>query len=192
MHGKPGQHEAGVHHVARRAVDVRLRRHRHQERHAIDLRRQVREDRRDPAAALPVLLERERRLHQVAGRAGDALGLLAGAGVERLAVPLLQFRLVVERVRLADAAVHEQLNDALDLGGVVQAAVELGRGFGRAGKFAGLGEQLREGEAAEPAAECARGSRVANAWSDSRQSTKRNSLVLNSTRQRFARPCLSA
>ena len=85
----------------------------------------------DPAPALPVLLERERRLHQVAGRAGDAFGLLAGAGVERLAVPLVEFRLVVERVHLADAAVHEQLHDALDLRGVMQPAVELGPSVSR-------------------------------------------------------------
>ena len=49
---KAGQHEARVHHVAGRAVDVGLRRHRHQEREVIDALGDVRKDAADPAAAL--------------------------------------------------------------------------------------------------------------------------------------------
>ena len=63
----------------------------------------------------------------LAGRAGDRLDLGAVAGIELLAVPLGQPRLVVERVHLAGAAVHEQLDDALDLGPMVQAAVQIVR-----------------------------------------------------------------
>ena len=40
------EQEPGVHHVAGRAVDVRLRGQRHQERHVVDAGRQVREDAR--------------------------------------------------------------------------------------------------------------------------------------------------
>ena len=58
--GKAGQEEAGVLHVAGRAVDVRLRGHRHQERQVVDAAGHVREDAADPAAGLAMLLERER------------------------------------------------------------------------------------------------------------------------------------
>ena len=149
---EPGQHEPGVHHVAGRAVHVRLRRDRHQERHPVHVPGEVREDGTHPPPALPVLLERERALHQVAGRAGDALDLLAGARLEGLAVVLLQLRLVVERVRLADAAVQEQLHDAADLRRVVQPAVELRPRSGRVGEQPVAAEEPREGDAAESAA----------------------------------------
>ena len=135
-----GEDEPGVHHVTGRTVDVRLRRHRHEERHAIDLRGEVRKDAAHPAARLPVLFERERALHEVAGRAGDAFGLLGSTGVERLAVSFFQFGFEVEGVLLADAAVHEQLDDALDFGGVVQSAVEGGIGLECAGNLPGFGE----------------------------------------------------
>ena len=60
--------------------------------------------------------------HRKAGRSGDRLDPLAR--IELLSVQLDELGLVVERVALADAAVHEELNDALGLGPVVQPAIE--------------------------------------------------------------------
>ena len=43
---------------------------------------------------------------------GALVAAALSAEVDLLAVPLVELGLVVERVHLADAAVHEQLNDA--------------------------------------------------------------------------------
>ena len=83
--GKAGQQEAGVLHVAGRAVDVGLRGHRHQEGQVVDALGHVRKHAADPAAALAVLLELERRLHDRADFAG---GRRLDAEVDLLAVPL--------------------------------------------------------------------------------------------------------
>ena len=126
MLGKPGQHEAGVLHEGRRAVHVRLGDHRRQERDVVDAGRQVRHEIADPAAALAVLPPFPGAGHHRAGLALEQLDL--AARIELLAVPLDQRRLVVERVALAGRARHEELNDALGPGAVMQPAVELGPG----------------------------------------------------------------
>jgi hypothetical protein len=117
-------------------VDIGLGGHGHQERQVIDAFGHVRQGAADPAAALPVLFPLEGRLHDGARRAGYG-GL--DAKIYLLAVPLDQLRLVVERVHLADAAVHEELDDPADPGGVVRDRV-------------GTAEQPGQRNAAEPAA----------------------------------------
>src|SRR5205823_13813470 len=118
----------------------------------------VREDAADPPAGLPVLLEGERALHDAAEPAGD--GLDPGAGVELPAVVLGQGRLVVEGVALADAAVHEELDDAPHLGPVVQPAVEFRASGGLTppgGRLpreqAAPAEQVRQGDATQAPAQ---------------------------------------
>ena len=108
-------------------------------------------------------------------------------------LPLDQLRLVVERVDLAGGAGHEELDDALGLGRVVQAAVEVGpRLRRRAGRRA---EQVRQRDAAQAAAglpeelAAVELADCGSSWLVAVQSTNTNSLVLNSTRQAFARPC---
>jgi hypothetical protein len=64
-------------------------------------------------------------------------------------VLLLEHRLVVERVLLADAAVHEQLNDPPRPRLVVEAAFEVGAGLSF--QQPGLAEQRRQGDAAQAA-----------------------------------------
>jgi hypothetical protein len=128
------------------------------ERDVVDAPRQVGEHAAHPRAALAVLRERERRLHQrEAGvGAGDGFHLRPVAGVERLAVQRLELRPVEERVHLRHAAVHEELDDALGLGGVVQAA---GLRHGARPRAAAGGEevvgaeQVRHRDPAEPATE---------------------------------------
>jgi hypothetical protein len=76
-----------------------------------------------PALAVPVELEdrpghRQRRL--VGGHAGDALAHPHGLW-QVLSVPVVQERLVVEKVELARPAGHEQRDDPLRLRGVVRA-----------------------------------------------------------------------
>ena len=75
-------------------------------------------------AGLAVPLEAVRRLHEVAfsGRHGGGELVLP---LEDLHVPVREGRLGVERVDVAGAALHEQLNDGLGLRGVVGV---LGRG----------------------------------------------------------------
>ena len=72
----------------------------------------VREELADLDAALAVLLELERRRER---RAGAPLGLQRDR--QRLAGVLRERRLGVERVDVRRAAVHEQVDDALRLGG---------------------------------------------------------------------------
>src|SRR5205823_9168593 len=97
-----------------------------------------------------VAAETERAPQDVARRGGDGLDVLAG--VEAAAVQALELGLVVEGVHLADAAVHEELDDAPGAGAVVQAAALVGaRGVG--GEEPLAGEQVGEGDAAQAAAE---------------------------------------
>jgi hypothetical protein len=82
---------------------------------------------------------------------------LAGAGVEPLAVQFGQPRFGVERVHLADAAVHEELDDALHPGAVVDAAIEVGARLrpdvpGTGSEQALLAQQVRRGDATQAAA----------------------------------------
>jgi hypothetical protein len=73
----------------------------------------VGKDAAHPAAALAMLLKFKWRFHHGAGTALVAAAVMPKSTL--LAVPLFQLRLVVERVHLADAAVHEQLHDRASL-----------------------------------------------------------------------------
>ena len=93
------------------------------ERHVIDTGRQVGHQAADVLAARAVLLPCPGALHDRPRRALEQLDL--AAGVELLAVPLDQLRLVIEGIDLAGRPRHEQLDDPLGLGPAVQAAVEV-------------------------------------------------------------------
>ena len=130
-------------------------------------RRQVREEVADPLAALAVLLE-------LPLRPDDPPLVLLAAPAERLdgdrlAVELVQLRLVVERVDLARPAVHEQEDDALGLRR--RSAAASGRagwptGVGAVGarrrrvaEEAVAGEQAGQASAGEPGRRPPRGTR---------------------------------
>ena len=86
--GKARQHEAGVLHERGRAVDVRLRDHRMDERDVVDARGQVRHQVAHPFAALAVLLPVPRALH--ARRPGSLWNSSTlSPGIELLAVRLI-------------------------------------------------------------------------------------------------------
>jgi len=121
-------------------VNVGLGLQRHQERQVIDTARQARKNRADPAPAPPVLLELERAFHQLARLAGRRLDM--PSGIEFFPVPFFQFRLVIERVHLADPAVHEELDHMAGLGRVML----------RGGQRVLFSQQLRQGDAAQAAA----------------------------------------
>ncbi len=160
--GKPGSHAGKtrhqkpcVHHVAGRPVHVRLRAQRHQKAKVVDAARQLRKHATDPAPAFAVLPERERALHQLSGLARGCLDVTAW--LKWLVVPPAQLGLIVKRVHLAHATVHEKLNDPAHLGGMVQAAVPIGMRGGRFRPELGLSqqavvrEQLGQGNPAQPA-----------------------------------------
>ena len=115
-----GEHEPGVHHVARRSMDVRRRLHRHQERHPVDALCLTGKHAAHPSPRLAMLGKREWALQDVAGRAREAFRLFLRP--ERLAMVFLQGRLEIKRVDRARAAVHEQLDDAADLRRMMEAA----------------------------------------------------------------------
>src|SRR5262249_18498541 len=92
----------------------------------------------------------ERTLHDVAGDAGRRR---LESEIDLLAMPLDQLGLVVERVHLAHAAVHEELNNAAGLGLMMQAAVELWFRQRQIGKQPLEPEQLRQRQPAEATAE---------------------------------------
>ena len=148
--GTPHLGVSGVHHGHRRLVirDVGVKRANHA--HVVDALAEMREQLTDLDAALAVLFERERRLHE---RAGLALRGHRTAG-ERLPVVLREHGLGIERIDLREAAIHEEEDDALGPRGMIE-------GAGR--EFAGLIEdatrlrdrfvhQAREGEHPETAA----------------------------------------
>ena len=101
---------AGVHHQAGRLVIRDIGVDRADPADVVGDFAEVRPEFADVHAALPVLLELERRLHQFAGA---AFGLDGAAG-QRLAVVLLEHRLGIEAIDGGAAAVHEQEDDALD------------------------------------------------------------------------------
>ena len=134
-------------------MDVGLGRHRHEEGEIIHTRGNVREDAAHPAPTFTVLFPIPRRLHQVARGAG--CGFDAFAGIELLSAAFDEFGLVIKRVALAGAAVHEELHDAFDLGAMMQTAVQVGAGFGygRLRQQPVLAEQMGERDAAEATAQ---------------------------------------
>src|SRR6516225_9726003 len=87
-----------------------------------------------------MLLERKRRLHHRARHAGHCR---LDAEIHLLPMPLLQLRLVVKRIHLTNAAVHEELDDAADFGFVMQATIELRP------RFVGPGEEVATEEMSE-------------------------------------------
>ena len=101
---------AGVHHQAGRLVIGDIGVDRADPADVVGDFAEVRPELADVHAALPVLLEFERRLHQLAGA---ALGLDGAAG-KRLAVVLLERGLGIEAIDGGAAAVHEEEDDALD------------------------------------------------------------------------------
>lgn len=82
-------------------------------------------DGRDPLAGLAVLLEFEGALEDRSGFSGEAFGGIIGA--DFLPVEFCQFGFIVESVHGADTPVHEELDDAFYLGGMVKAPVEIWR-----------------------------------------------------------------
>ena len=87
----------------------------------VDDARGVREQFTDPCSGFSMLGELELRAGEredglVTGHPGEAL---PGPNRirQRFAVPLAQQRLVVEQIMLRGAAAHEQIDDALRLGG---------------------------------------------------------------------------
>src|SRR5262249_30931701 len=91
----------------------------------------------------------KRRLHDGAGNAGGG-GL--DAEIDLLPVAFLHLRFAVEGINLANAAVHEQLDDAANLRLVVQSAVEIGARPRYVGQDAILPEHPGQRHAAESAA----------------------------------------
>ena len=106
--------------------------HGHEERHVVDAAGQVRQGVGHPAAALAVLPPGPRALAAPAGRRDGAAG---DAEVHGLAVPADQLGLVVERVALAGAAEHEELDDRLRPGRVMRPCRLLGRRAGQQALF---------------------------------------------------------
>ncbi len=110
-----GEDAAGVHLEQRWAVRGAERMHRADERDVVDVLGDVRKELRDLHAALAVPLEPPRRRHQAAGRphrcphSPDAL--------HRLALVFEQGGSWVEGIDLADAAVAEDRDHRLGLGG---------------------------------------------------------------------------
>jgi hypothetical protein len=72
-----------------------------------------------------MLLPFEGAFHHVARSARSSLDPAAIARIKLLTVAFYQFRLVIESIALAGAAVHKELHDALDLGAMMDAAVQL-------------------------------------------------------------------
>ena len=191
----PGPHarEAGkekprVQKVARGTMHVRLRGECHQEGEVVDLSRDLRENAADPPTAFAMLFEGERRLHHLPRRAGGCLDVNAVSGVERFAVTPVKLGLMVERVHLAHAAIHEQLNDSFDLGRMRDP-----RARNDVGPRLLAAKQIHQRQAAKAAADgleqVATGEGRSNLLSHAPQSTNKNSLPFISKRPRLAGPC---
>jgi hypothetical protein len=101
---------AGIHHEARRLVVGNLGVHGANPADIVRDLAQVRPQLADVHSALPVLLEFEWRLHQLAG---PPLRLDI-ATRQRLAIVLFQRRLGIETIDRRTAAVHEKENHTLD------------------------------------------------------------------------------
>ena len=112
------QEHPGIHFKHRRRVIIRLREARIDERHVVDVLRNVREDLRSMSARFSMLPKLERRRkHLAAGREKACLGI---GSFELVAVAMLEFRFVIERVDLRRASRHEEPDDSLGRGGVVR------------------------------------------------------------------------
>src|SRR5262249_52265872 len=149
-----GEDAARVHLEHGRAMDRRVGGHRVEESDIGHANRQVREQVGDPLAALTILLE-------LPLRTDDApLVLVAAATVrlhgDRLPIQLIELGLVVERIDLAGAAVHEQEDDALRLATEVWLLRgERVSGYTRIcaiGEETVLRQQAAQGQAGEPSA----------------------------------------
>ena len=105
---------AGVEKQRRGPVRHTLRVHRADNAVIVGQLRHVRKQIRDPASALPALLEIPHRLHHAARRADAGLGDRALVEeVHHLAVVLIELGLVVEAIEVAHAAAHEEEDHAL-------------------------------------------------------------------------------
>ena len=164
-------------------MNARLAGHRHQERHLVHAFRLMREHRTHPTPALAMLRKFKRALHHRACRGGLAFGLVLRSA--HLPVLFCELGLVVERVHLAHAAVHEKLDDAPDFRGVMQPAVELGRPRERLPC-----ENVRERHTRDAASAVAQ--KLTSRNGIHVQFRKRNSLLLKSTRRAVGSPCLLA
>jgi hypothetical protein len=89
------------------------------EGHVIDTFGEMREQATDPFAAFAMLLPIPGALHDGAGIALKEFDF--AAGIELLAVTLDEFGFVIKRVALAGGTGHEELHDALGLGGMMHA-----------------------------------------------------------------------
>src|SRR5258708_6686164 len=85
--------------------------HRSNDAEVIDILSDMREDLADLRAVLPILLEAERRPHQIPG---CELGPRRFEG-QRLAVELVQHRLVVETIHLRKPTLQENYDDVFSL-----------------------------------------------------------------------------
>ena len=133
---------AGVHHQQRRLVVGHVRVHAAEDADIVDALADFGEEFGHFDAGLPVLLELEGRPEEGRALAAGCLEFVA----RLLAVLLREFGLGVESIDLARPAVHEEVDDALGLGGEVrrldpQRRRRCGLGF--------LGEDTRESEDAE-------------------------------------------
>src|SRR5262249_11354421 len=92
---------------------------------------------------------------------------------------------------------HKKLDDALGLGPVMEAAIELGMAFAErflGGKKAVPAQKVTQSNPTEPAAAMPEKAPALDSLGIHRrsQSMKTNSLALNSNRQALASPCLAA
>jgi hypothetical protein len=141
----------------------RLRVHRPDNTEVVDDAGGVREEVGDPRAVLPVLAEAEDRSRERDGRlvprhARQPLPLAHRVG-QLLAVARVQHRLVVERLDLRGATRHEEVNDPLRPGGMVQLSAQhttasRGVGLTRREQRGGV-DEARERDTTEPQPEAA-------------------------------------
>ena len=139
---------AGVHHEDRRAVIGDIGDHRANLAEFVDDAAHLGEDLAHFVAVLPVLGPGEGRLHQIAGGELGARRLIG----ERLAVPLVELGLVIERIDGGQAAGEEHEDDVLGLGGEVRRLDGPGIGFD-CGALGGITEQGGQGGHAESGSE---------------------------------------
>ena len=150
---------ARVHKDLSGGVNRRIGVHRVDERDVVDHFRQVREDLADPRAALAIALEREHRRNDA--RVGvvllrvQAFQVFLGEDFPcQFSSVLLQKRLVIERLKLAGPADHEEEDDVLRLGGEVwllgsEWLAEVARRYGRRAAHRLVSKQAGQSESAQ-------------------------------------------